>query len=154
MHRTLEQQRAKNALDKVKKLELAVQENEITKQYADQYADYVVRVVSDIRINGLGQAMAQLLAAAKGEQAEQQRKDQPQSEYPDPHVLVYRNIKDWLCRDHPAAPYRGKKDLLEAIMEHDRYTYQWAIAETMAWLEWHKKLAVAYLKLSEGEKES
>lgn len=153
MYQTLDQHRAKDALEKVKELEKAVQENKISKKYADQYADYVVRVVSDIRINGLGQAMAQLLAAAKGEQAEKQRENEPNAKYPDAHVLVYENIKKWLCRDEPEAPYRGEEDLLEAITKNSREQYQWAISETMAWLEWHKKLAVAYLKESEGEKE-
>jgi CRISPR-associated protein Cmr5 len=35
---------------------------------------------------------------------------------------------------------------LEAITQNGRDKYLQAQAEAMAWLEWHKKLAVAYLK--------
>jgi CRISPR-associated protein Cmr5 len=77
-----------------------------------------------------------LLAAAKQDQN-------------DPHLLVYQDLQQWLCRNDSQAPYPNEPDLLEALVKRDRDTYQWALAEAMAWLEWHKKLAVAYLKKPE-----
>lgn len=129
---TLEQLRAEDSLNKVKRME---QVKKTDKAKADDYASYVVRLVGDIRINGLGQALAQLLAAADKEKKEE-----------DPHLLVYRDLQTWLCRDDSQAPYPNEPDLLEALIRHDRARYRWALAEAMAWLEWHKKLAVAYLK--------
>jgi CRISPR-associated protein Cmr5 len=134
MEQTLDQKRATDSLEKVKR----VKEN-CDSDAADDYAGYVVRLAGAIRINGLGQALAQLLAAAKQDQN-------------DPHLLVYQDLQQWLCRNDSQAPYPNEPDLLEALVKRDRDTYQWALAEAMAWLEWHKKLAVAYLKkLEEGQ---
>lgn len=137
MDHTLDQERAIHSLKKVKEIEENYK-NKGEEQLADDYAGYVVRLPADIISNGLGQALAQLLAAAKGKEE-------------DPHYLVYRDLQDWLCRNDPKAPYPGANDLLEAIVSNDRKRYQWALGEAMAWLEWHKKLSVAYLKKSEGE---
>lgn len=126
--RTLDQERAADSLRKVKRIK-----NTETEKNGDDYAGYVVRLASDIYISGLGQALAQLLAASKNQEN-------------DPHYWVYRDLESWLCRDHPLAPYPGEKDLLEALMNYDRFHYQKALAEAMAWLEWHKKISVAYLK--------
>ncbi|MRG28988.1 type III-B CRISPR module-associated protein Cmr5 [Laceyella tengchongensis] len=131
MEQTLDQKRATDSLEKVKR----VKEN-CDSDAADDYAGYVVRLAGAIRINGLGQALAQLLAAAKQDQN-------------DPHLLVYQDLQQWLCRNDSQAPYPNEPDLLEALVKRDRDTYQWALAEAMAWLEWHKKLAVAYLKKPE-----
>ncbi|KPC75556.1 hypothetical protein ADL26_07290 [Thermoactinomyces vulgaris] len=131
MEQTLDQQRATDSLEKVKRVK-----DNCDSKVADDYAGYVVRLAGAIRINGLGQALAQLLAVAKQDQK-------------DPHLMVYRDLQQWLCRDDSQAPYPNEPDLLEALVKRDRDTYQWALAEAMAWLEWHKKLAVAYLKKPE-----
>ena len=64
----------------------------------------------------------------------------------DAHKKLYDNLSNWLCRDEKEAPYRGANDLMEAIVSNDRDTYLRAQAEALAWLEWMKKFATAYLK--------
>lgn len=124
----LDQERAADSLEKVKWIQKNCNEED-----QDSYADYVERLPATILMNGLGQALAQLLAAAKKNER-------------DPHYLLYRDVQGWLCRDDHRAPYRNASDVLEAITQNDRDKYLQAQAEAMAWLEWHKKLAVAYLK--------
>lgn len=132
---TLDQRRAKDAMNKV---------DDVLKMYPDKawqdsYADYVERLPATILTNGLGQALAQLLAAAqRGEKTE------------DPHYLLYKHVSDWLCQKESKAPYSGEEDILQAIINGGRSSYMHAQAEALAWLEWHKKLAVAYLKQPEG----
>lgn len=135
---TMDQKRAAHALEKVKDI-LKEYPNDEKKQ--DSYADYVERLPAAILTNGLGQALAQLLAAAK----------RTKNPYEDPHYWLYQNISDWLLRSGPEA-YKKEKDILDAITRHGRNKYMQALAEAMAWLEWHKKLAVAYLKQPEGKK--
>jgi CRISPR-associated protein Cmr5 len=132
---TLDQMRAADSLKKVKEIQENYSEDE-----RDSYADYVERLPAAILMNGLGQALAQLLAAAK-------RNEQ------DPHYLLYKHVHGWLCRDDPRAPYPNAPDVLEAITHKGRNKYLQAQAEAMAWLEWHKKLAVAYLKKAGDEDE-
>ncbi|RAL25613.1 type III-B CRISPR module-associated protein Cmr5 [Thermoflavimicrobium daqui] len=134
---TLDQQRAADALDKVKDIE-----NNQAKQLGDDYASYVTSLPADILINGLGQALAQLIAAAKRSKN-------------DPHLWLYENIQHWILHRSPLAkklnPDQKSLDLIQVIMNHDRQTYQHIQAEIIAWLEWHKKLATAYLKQPESE---
>ncbi|WP_152947873.1 type III-B CRISPR module-associated protein Cmr5 [Desulfofundulus thermobenzoicus] len=128
--RTLEQIRAADALGKIR----AVQETFAgDEEKADKFASYVESLPATILTNGLGQAAATLLAQAKGVQS-------------DPHYKIYRFLEEWLCRDAPEAPYRLAKDLMEAIVSNDRQAYLHAQAEALAWLEWLKKFAVAFLK--------
>lgn len=131
----LDQLRAKNSLEKSKLIDRKYPDN-----VKDDYAGYVVRLAGEIRIVGLGQALAQLIASA--------RKNKE-----DPHYLVYQDLQEWLCMDHPKTPFSAEKDLLDALLKTDRNNYQWAMVETAAWLEWHKKLAVAYLKEMEEKSE-
>jgi len=55
-------------------------------------------------------------------------------------------LQNWLCRDSKEAPYNRTGELMKAITAGDRHSYILAQAEALKWLEWHKKLAVAYLK--------
>lgn len=149
---TLDQQRAKHSLQKINQIRAKIEEEQKSKieeqestekkktmvQKGDEYASYVVRLPVDILTNGLGQALAQLLAAAKDQQEE-------------PHRWLYQDLQDWLCRSDPLAPYPNEKDLLEAIVTYDRKKYQQALSEAMAWLKWHTKIAVAQLKKTEDE---
>lgn len=133
--RMLDLERATFSLKKVKRIE-----EDFSAEQANAYADYTKRLPAAILGNGLGQALAQLRAAAVGSHDKKT----------DPHYLLYQDIHDWLCRDDSRAPYAKAKDLLEALVAGDRHTYLRARAETMALLEWHKKLAVAYLKQPEA----
>lgn len=132
MRRTLEQERAAHALSKARLLE-----EEKDREKADKFASYVERLPASILNNGLGQALATLLAQAKGD-------------HRDPHYRLYAFIQDWLCRDDSRAPYSSAKDLMEAVTGSSRRAYLHAQAETLSWLNWMKKFAVAYLKKDKG----
>ncbi|NHM26267.1 type III-B CRISPR module-associated protein Cmr5 [Desulfofundulus sp. TPOSR] len=132
MKRTLEQERAAHALSKVHQIEKTLDPDK-----ADKFASYVERLPATILNNGLGQALATLLAQSKGDRG-------------DPHYQLYAFLHDWLCRDDPQAPYRTAGDLMEAIVNNDRRTYLRAQAEALSWLNWLKKFAVAYLKKNGG----
>lgn len=131
MMQTLEQERAAHALAKIRPASKEMFAGDEEK--AEKFASYVEGLPATILANGLGQAAATLLAQAKGDQS-------------DPHYKLYRLLEEWLCRDAGQAPYRRANDLLEAIVDNDRQTYLHAQAEALAWLEWLKKFAVAFLK--------
>lgn len=133
MTQTLDQRRAADSLKKVREIR-----KRLSGKKADSYADYTIRLPASILINGLGQAVAQLQAAAGMDRE-------------DPHLLLYKDLSDWLCRNEKEAPYPEAKDLLEGIVSKDRSFYLRAQAEALAWLEWHKKLVTAYLKKTERE---
>lgn len=127
MTQTLAQKRAADAWQKTR--ELLQPKNE---DFNDKYASYTASLPATIQMCGLGQAAATLLSAARGKA--------------DAHKKLYDNLSNWLCRDEKEAPYRGANDLMEAIVGNDRDAYLRAQAEALAWLEWMKKFATAYLK--------
>lgn len=120
----LDQRRAAHALAKVRKQRKHLRRCD--------YLSYAKALPAAILQNGLGQAMATLLAAAK-------------SNVDDPHFLLYRDLEDWLCRDDEDAPYRGAQGLLEAITTKDQRHYLRAQAEAQGYLNWLKKIAAAHL---------
>ncbi|HHW39900.1 MAG TPA: type III-B CRISPR module-associated protein Cmr5 [Syntrophomonadaceae bacterium] len=128
MMQTLEQKRAQHALNKVKQIE-----RDYVEEKQEMFVSYVENLPSMILTNGFGQAVAMLLAQARGDRS-------------DAHYLLYSCLEEWLCRDEPQAPYRAENDLMAAIVNCDRGTYLRAQAEALAWLEWMKKFAVAFLK--------
>jgi len=132
--RTLEQERAADALRKVRDIE-----EKLDADGRQRFVSYVESLPATIMANGLGQAAATLLA--RGEDRRQ-----------DPHRLLYDGLQDWLCRDAPEAPFRGASDLMEALVTRERSTYLRAQVEALQWLEWLKKFAVAYLKNAESER--
>ncbi|HOP69176.1 MAG: type III-B CRISPR module-associated protein Cmr5 [Dethiobacteria bacterium] len=129
LKQTLQQERAQHALKRIQDAAEKYEDNEDRKKFVS----YAESTPASILINGLGQAMATLLAQAKGDQN-------------DPHWAIYDALKDWLCRDNPIAPYKGCRDLITAITEGDRDSYLYAQAEALAYLEWYKKFAVAFMK--------
>lgn len=144
---TMDQRRAEDSLKKITKRhdqceQLKDKEQKQRVKELDSYADYVENLPAAILTNGLGQSLAQLLAAAK----RGKKKD-------DPHYWLYEDLQEWLCREDSQAPYPKPedRDILQAITRNGRNRYMQAQAEALAWLEWHKKLAVAYLKQPEGE---
>ena len=129
--KTLQQRRAEHALSKVRDAENKHQGEERKK-----FVSYAENAPASILINGLGQAAATLRAQAKGNAN-------------DPHMAVYNALQDWLCGSDEAVPYKSycdRKDLLAAITGEDRDSYLHAQAEALAYLEWYKKFAVAFLK--------
>ncbi len=129
MKRTLEQERARDALEEVKRVKEALGEGD----QAQRFVSYVESLPAAILTNGLGQAAATLLA---------QGKNDPD----DPHLILFHALEKWLCRGAPQAPYKNESRLMDAIVNNDRSAYLQAQAEALAWLVWMKKFAVAFMK--------
>lgn len=130
---TLAQRRAAYALNNIKELE-------DTK--CGKYLSYVKSLPATILMNDLGQAAATLLASAKFGKEDKRTDDHRAYE------TLYKHLSSWLCRDDPDAPYPDPKDedLMDAITNHNQDEYRCAQAEALAYLEWLKKFAVAFLK--------
>lgn len=120
---SLDQRRAKHALDCIKN-----REND-AKQL--DYLSYVKALPATILQNGLGQAMATL--RAKG------------GDKNDPHRRLYEDVQSWLCGGDEESPFPKQTDLLEAITSNDHQHYLKAQAEAQAYLVWLKKFAAAFL---------
>ena len=120
--RTIEQERAANALGRVNEL------GSESKDFKERYRSYVDRLGPTIVMNGLGQALATERAAAGSEPKKPEEKA---------HQKLYDSVQGWLCRD--GGVYPPDKDLLQVLMERDEVLYLRAQAEALAWLEWHKK---------------
>ena len=143
--RTLEQQRAAHALERVEKLQERAggfKEDKDKEEYRKLYRSYVDRLGPTIVMNGLGQALATELAAAGGD-------SNPRSKA---HRELYEAVKDWLCRKEGGI-YPADQDLLKSITKHEEAMYLHAQAETLAWLDWHKKACRASLPRGEGNDE-
>lgn len=120
--RSLDQQRAAHALDRIRDLE--------RRGTPGNYVSYVKALPAAILANGLGQALATELAT----------QDKA-------HDKLAEQVTEWL-RQAPGSPYShggSPKDLLESIFRGDQRAYVWAHAEAIAYVGWLKKLAVAFL---------
>lgn len=120
--KTLEQQRAADALSRVQEL------NTRCEDFRKAYRAYVDRLGPTIVMNGLGQALATELAAAGLKKNHREKA----------HHELYQSLQRWLCREEDGV-YPGRPDLLQAIVDHDEPKYLHAQAEALAWLVWHKK---------------
>lgn len=123
VEQTLGQKRAAHALEAVKRLE---KDN----NYGN-FGSYVQRLPATIVMNGLGQAMASELAAARGCKDEDERA----------HKILFELVENWLqkCNAYP------KTDLMIAIVQGNQEDYVRAQAEALAYLDWLKKFSQAYL---------
>lgn len=123
VEQTLGQKRAAHALEAVKRLE---KDN----NYGN-FGSYVQRLPATIVMNGLGQAMASELAAARGCKDEDERA----------HKTLFELVESWLqkCNAYP------KTDLMIAIVQGNQEDYVRAQAEALAYLDWLKKFSQAYL---------
>lgn len=131
----IDRKRAEHALHTIERLPENVK----------KYTSYVKGLPPAILQNGLGQAMATLLAASKGKPAMQG------GNVNKAHRLLYNHVQQWLCNDDPQAPYREEGEiaadstlLMTRITEGDEPSYIRAQAEALAYLNWLKKFAVAY----------
>lgn len=125
---TRDQLRAQHALRRVQS---------VPKKFQSEYLSYANSLPANIVMNGLGQAFAMLLAQAKGESAEK-----------DAHRLLYDHLHNWLCQGEQAV-YPDQADLVEAVIGSGQRLYIRAQAEALAYLEWLKKFAQAYLAVEE-----
>ena len=137
----IERQRAAHALQTIEALPKDVK----------KYTSYVKGLPASILQNGLGQAMATLLAASKGKPA------MNGEAVNEAHRLLYNHLQAWLCDVRDDAPYRQEQapdenstELMEAITTGGEEAYIRAQAEALAYLNWLKKFAVAFRPEGEG----
>lgn len=126
---TLQQQRAKFALERVKEASKKVSLHK-------EYKSYASTLPAMIHMNGLGQAAAFF-------------KSRPNSEA---HELLYKTLSDWLKQE--GQPYHGCSDLLDGITNKDMHNYRLAQAEAQAFMDWVKKFAKAFMIDDEGDEGS
>lgn len=130
---TLDQQRAAFAREKIRHLETS------GKDYG-HYVSYASALPATIVMNGLGQALATQLAKAKGRQEH-------------PRRLLYDHVAGWLSRqmEELHVPEQELPCVVDRLMQCDQDVYVRAQAEAMAYLNWLKQFARAYLKEKEGQ---
>jgi len=134
MGQTIQQQRAKFALDKINELSAQFDKDE-----KKEFVSYASGLPAMIHMNGLGQAMA--FHKSKGI-----RKD-PNVKSTDKHIEAHRAlfevVSKWLCE--PSQPYHGQTDVLTGITQLDMAHYQLAQAESLVLMSWVKKFSKAFL---------
>jgi CRISPR-associated protein Cmr5 len=138
---TREQQRAQHALQSVNQVQERLtnagsneKEQKKARKFRDEYKSYAESLPANIVMNGLGQACAMLLAQAKGKSADQNA-----------HRLLYDHLQDWLRGREHAAVYPKDQDLVKSVINHGQREYVRAQFESLAYLNWLKKFAQAYL---------
>lgn len=117
---SLQQQRAKFALEKVK---AAADDNRLNRK---EYQGCASGLPAMICINGLGQAAA-FYRSKNGM-----------------HKMLYELLSEWLRQT--GQPYGGHDDLLAGITQGDLHHYRAAQAEALLLLEWVKKFAQAFME--------
>ena len=127
MEQTIEQQRAKFAMDKVNALRTALKIDE-----QKEFIVYSSGLPAMIHMNGLGQAMA--FSKSKGKDRKSYRE-------------LYELVSKWLCQ--PGQPYAGVTDVLSGLTEGDMQHYQLAQAESLMLMSWVKKFSKAFLAAEE-----
>ncbi len=125
MGNTLEQKRAKHALNKINSL------RNFDQTVQGEYKSYVSSLPATIVMNGLGQAIVMLDA----------KKDPA-------HTQLSFHLTDWISTQVPELQGAGSR-FIETIMKKDQSVYVAAQREAMAYLTWLKQFARAYL--AEGE---
>jgi len=120
--KTIEQERAKFAYDRVKEVKTGNKESD--------YLSLVRGFASMILLNGLGQALAFLIAKGKNK--------------PNEYTSLYNHIQSWL--KNKFSPDVDKFDILQEIREKDSYHYRLYTKEALAFMVWMKKFSEAELK--------
>ena len=118
---TLQQLRAKHALQKVKEL--------VPLNDGDKLKARASELPFMIHTNGLGPALAFFKS----------KMDK------DGYDKLYLILQSWLIENKPGRPFAGNTDLMQAITEADFNTYRLAQAEAVQYMDWVKKFASAYL---------
>lgn len=124
---TLEQQRALFAMEVV---------DGLSGKELDSYRDVIKGFPATVLMNGLGQALALLLAKK--------------------HDRLYNDLQMWLCDRCPFPPYgkaagKGNYPLMDAIMNGSQDQYVQAQAEVNALVGWLKKFTMAAASKSDQE---
>lgn len=136
MERNIQLLRARHALAKVR-------DTAKEKKIIEEYLSAARGLPAEIRMNGLGQAIAMLRARGVKNQGAK---------------ALYEHVSDWMCRPNSPSPYQGKENpeeaLLDAIVNGPEAAYRQAYVEIDAYLAWLKRFADALLeKPKEGRKE-
>lgn len=138
----IEKARAEHAYNTIKNLPRDVK----------KYTSYVKALPASILQTGLGQAMATLLAASKGDP--EKMGDKIKSA----HRLLFNHMQSWLCRSDGLAPYTVESEpgsnsyvLMDSITQHSEEAYIHAQTEALAYLDWLKKFAVALRPEKDGQ---
>jgi len=132
MQQTIQQQRAKYALERVQQ---AISNNLDHKEYKSYAASFPAM----IHTNGLGQAAAFFRSKGVNSPA---------------HQALYDLLSDWLCGKCEYAPnqtYRDCENMLDGIFDKDMHDYRLAQAEAQALMDWVKKFAKAFM--NDGDEE-
>jgi CRISPR-associated protein Cmr5 len=123
MELTIQQQRAKFALERIQRLPKLLKPDE-----QKEFISYASGLPAMIHMNGLGQAMA--FCKLKGKDRES-------------YAQLYQLVSDWLCKS--GQPYQGQSHVLDGITQCDMACYQLAQAEALVLMSWAKKFAKAFL---------
>lgn len=123
---TLQQQRAKHALESVQKLQKELESSARNDINGDKLKARASELPFMIHTNGLGQAAAFFKS----------KKDKD-------YDHLYRILSSWLTSE--GRPFAGQGDLMQAITSADMHLYRVAQAEAMHYMDWVKKFAKAYL---------
>lgn len=130
MIRTLEQWRASHALTFV---------TGFSGKKAELYT-HIQKTPVRILQNGLGQALAFLLANNEGQTGDERKAS----------GWLYDNLEDWLCGtasdERPCRVYGDARNLMKQLIEGSREHYMLAQEEAIRLFSWLKKFADAYLK--------
>ncbi len=129
MSQTIQQQRAKYALEKVEAL------NKVQKSH---FVSYASELPSMIHMNGLGQAMT--FNKAKGVGKDEKAMSRK---------ALYNIVSEWVCKK--PGIYSQHTDILEGITQQSMHDYQLAQTETLLLMGWVKKFAKAFI-IEEEEK--
>ncbi len=121
-------------------------------QEKEAYAGYVKGVPASIVMIGLGQTMAAQLAQGGKDTGKGQG-----GQAPNAHRQIYLHLEQWLCGGDPESPFepppsdaaRGRW-LMQQLCAASEETYLIAQAEALAYLEWLKKFANAFLTVPEA----
>ncbi len=129
-NQTLEQKRAEHALKCIQSIQGDKNDG--------YYVSYVSALPATIVMNGVGQALVTQLAKAKKEKEN------------DSHQLLFNHVASWLTEQ--IDELKGEpQEVIAKLMKNDQDVYLRAQAETMAYLNWLKQFARAYLNEKEGQ---
>ena len=123
MELTIQQQRAKFALERITALK-----DQLADKEKKEFVSYSSSLPAMIHMNGLGQAMA--FCKVKG----CERKS---------YTALYQLVSDWMCET--GQPYSGQDTILDGITTCDMGQYQLAQSEALVLMSWVKKFAKAFL---------
>lgn len=126
----LEQGRAAHAFDSVNAAKRAL------KDKAVEYKAYSKKLPMLIKVNGLGAALAFMIA--KGHKS-------------DAWKILYQNIEDWLLEDHKQLISFEEDRLLKELWKSDSTTYRTVTYEVLAYLSWVKRFVDSQIQGEETQ---